>query len=57
MFHTLKEDLIPSEGEVKWEKINYILSRGRLMHRDTIPEHLNYLRRINAPSDAQSQVE
>ena len=54
---SLGNDLTPHEEKVQWDKIDYIVSRGKLIQKDTIPEHLNYLRRINGPPDAIKQVE
>ena len=34
------------------DKIKYTMSRAQILVKDTIPEHLSYLNKIDAPSQA-----
>ena len=38
------------------DKIKYALSRAQILYKDTIPEHISYLNKIDAPSNANVQV-
>lgn len=57
LFLTLKKELLPNEQYVQHDKIKYVLSRAQILYKDTIPEHLSYLRKIQAPVSAREQVE
>jgi hypothetical protein len=39
------------------DKVKYSLSRAQILYKDTIPEHLAYLRKIDAPENAGVQVQ
>ena len=39
------------------DKIRYVMNRAQLIYKDTITEHLSYLRKIEAPSGVIGQVE
>ena len=38
------------------DKVKYLLSRAQILYKNTIPEHISYLNKIDAPSNAAAQV-
>jgi hypothetical protein len=48
--------LLPNESQSQQEKIDYAMRRAQILSKDTIPEHIAYLNKIDAPQNAKQQV-
>jgi hypothetical protein len=52
VFHTLKRELLPTAELSNFDKIDYLSNRARIVARDTVPDHLIYLGKIDAPRES-----
>lgn len=56
IFATLQKEVLPNQALNNTDRLEYALRRAQILHKDSMPEQLNYLTKIAAPQNIQSAL-